>query len=215
MNAGECVRRLFFVIFAPDSQQESSPLSGRKSTQATVRICGASSRVYWFFRTILKCEADVADTLTRLSTYRKRLPTGSPLSPFLAYFAYSDTWEKVASVARTHGLTLTVYVDDVTLSGRRVPRKIVWEIQKVIHASGLRYHKEKTYFDRAAEITGVIVDRDRLLAPQRQHRKLHLAKANLARAHGKERTAAVAKISGLQGQMKQISDGLPDSSLNH
>ncbi|WP_284283041.1 hypothetical protein, partial [Bradyrhizobium liaoningense] len=38
-----CVRRLFFVIFAPDSQQESSPLSGRKSTQATVRICGASS----------------------------------------------------------------------------------------------------------------------------------------------------------------------------
>ncbi|UGX89607.1 NYN domain-containing protein (plasmid) [Bradyrhizobium barranii subsp. barranii] len=43
MNAGECVRRLFFVIFAPDSQQESSPLSGRKSTQATVRICGASS----------------------------------------------------------------------------------------------------------------------------------------------------------------------------
>ncbi|MBR0999622.1 hypothetical protein, partial [Bradyrhizobium liaoningense] len=30
-------------IFAPDSQQESSPLSGRKSTQATVRICGASS----------------------------------------------------------------------------------------------------------------------------------------------------------------------------
>ncbi|MBR1034465.1 hypothetical protein JQ584_49340 [Bradyrhizobium liaoningense] len=43
LNAGECVRRLFFVIFAPDSQQESSPLSGRKSTQATVRICGASS----------------------------------------------------------------------------------------------------------------------------------------------------------------------------
>ncbi|WP_212479727.1 hypothetical protein, partial [Bradyrhizobium liaoningense] len=30
---------------APDSQQESSPLSGRKSTQATVRICGASSLI--------------------------------------------------------------------------------------------------------------------------------------------------------------------------
>ncbi|WP_212479243.1 hypothetical protein, partial [Bradyrhizobium liaoningense] len=30
---------------APDSQQESSPLSGRKSTQATVRICGASSKL--------------------------------------------------------------------------------------------------------------------------------------------------------------------------
>ena len=32
LKAGECVRRLLFVIFAPDSRQESSPLSGRKST---------------------------------------------------------------------------------------------------------------------------------------------------------------------------------------
>ncbi|WP_210192211.1 hypothetical protein, partial [Bradyrhizobium japonicum] len=34
-------------------QQESSPLSGRKSTQATVRICGASSKA-WMRR--LLCE---------------------------------------------------------------------------------------------------------------------------------------------------------------
>lgn len=169
-----------------------------------------SHRVYWFFRTRLKCEADVADTLMRLSTYRKRLPTGSPLSPFLAYFAYCDTWEKVASIANAHGLTLTVYVDDVTVSGRRVPRKIVWEIEKAIYSSGLRYHKEKTYFDRPAEITGVIVDRDRLLAPKRQHKKLHLAKTYLANARGKERTATLAKISGLQGQISQVGEGLRD-----
>lgn len=173
-----------------------------------------SHRVYWFFRRILECETDVADTLTRLSTYKKRLPTGSPLSPFLAYFAYCNTWEKVASIARAHGLTLTVYVDDVTLSGRRVPRSIIWEIEKVIYSSGLRYHKEKSYFDRPAEITGVIVDRERLLAPQRQHRKLHLAKINLPRTSGKERAAALAKISGIKGQMNQIGDGLADSSPN-
>ncbi|WP_082813626.1 reverse transcriptase family protein [Bradyrhizobium sp. DOA1] len=167
-----------------------------------------SHRVYWFFRSILKCETDVADTLTRLSTYRKRLPTGSPLSPFLAYFAYCSIWERVASIARDHGVTLTVYVDDVTLSGKRVPRKIVWEIEKVIHSSGLRYHKEKSYFDRPAEITGVIVNRERLLAPQRQHKKLHLVKVSLARTCGKEKTAALTKIGGLQGQMKQISNGL-------
>jgi exodeoxyribonuclease V alpha subunit len=40
LNAGECVRRLFFVIFAPDSQQESSPLSGRKSTQLLSEFAG-------------------------------------------------------------------------------------------------------------------------------------------------------------------------------
>ncbi|MFV0282095.1 MAG: hypothetical protein ACK5JM_15215, partial [Rhodoblastus sp.] len=40
---GECVRRLLFVISAPDSRRKSSPSSGRKSTYAAVRICGASS----------------------------------------------------------------------------------------------------------------------------------------------------------------------------
>lgn len=43
LNAVECVRRLLVVIFAPDPRRESSPSSGRKSTHATVRICGASS----------------------------------------------------------------------------------------------------------------------------------------------------------------------------
>ncbi|WP_212479768.1 hypothetical protein, partial [Bradyrhizobium liaoningense] len=45
---------------APDSQQESSPLSGRKSTQATVRICGASSlSLQVARRTIIPNEEDV------------------------------------------------------------------------------------------------------------------------------------------------------------
>lgn len=39
LKAGECVRRLLFVMSAPDSQREISPPSGRKSTYATVRIC--------------------------------------------------------------------------------------------------------------------------------------------------------------------------------
>lgn len=43
LKAGECVRRALFLIFAPDSRLESSPLSGRKSTHAAVRISGASS----------------------------------------------------------------------------------------------------------------------------------------------------------------------------
>ncbi|MDI2078344.1 hypothetical protein QJT78_51910, partial [Bradyrhizobium sp. Mp27] len=51
--------RLFFVIFAPDSQQESSPLSGRKSTQATVRICGASSALTEGSYTPLKARGDL------------------------------------------------------------------------------------------------------------------------------------------------------------
>jgi hypothetical protein len=94
----------------------------------------------------------------------------------LAYFAHYDIWEAIAHVAKSNGLTLTVYIDDVTISGSRVPKKVMWEIEKIIYASGLRYHKEKCYFDRPAEITGVLVNNDKLNAPNRQHKKLHQAK---------------------------------------
>ena len=163
-----------------------------------------SQRVRWFFRSIMQCENDLAGTLTSLSTYRGHLPTGSPLSPILAYFAHHDIWESVAQVARSNGLTLTVYIDDVTLSGPRVPKKVIWEIEKIIHASGLRYHKEKRYFDRPAEITGVLVNNEKLRAPNRQHKKLHQAKLTLLKMKGLERQKAILRIAGLSGQLDQI-----------
>lgn len=164
----------------------------------------SSQRVHWFFRSVMQCENDLADTLTSLSTYRGHLPTGSPLSPILAYFAHHDIWEAVAKIARSNGLTLTVYIDDVTVSGSRVPKKVIWEIEKIIHASGLRYHKEKRYFDRPAEITGVLVSKDRLCAPNRQHKKLHQAKLALTKVKGLERGKAILRIAGLSGQLDQI-----------
>jgi hypothetical protein len=43
----------------------------------------------------MKCRKDVASIITRLSTYQGRLPTGSPLSPIMAYFAYCDLSAKL------------------------------------------------------------------------------------------------------------------------
>jgi len=152
----------------------------------------------------MQCENDLANTLASLSTYRGHLPTGSPLSPILAYFAHYEIWEAVAQVAKSNGLTLTIYIDDVTVSGPRVPKKVIWEIEKIIHASGLRYHKEKRYFDRPAEITGVLVTKEKLYAPNRQHKKLHQAKLALINVSGIERKKAVSRIAGLSGQLDQI-----------
>ncbi len=41
-----------------------------------------------------------------------------------------------------------------------------------IHASGLRYHKEKVFHDRPARVTGVIVNGEQLAAPNRQLKKI-------------------------------------------
>lgn len=170
-----------------------------------------SWRVFWFFRTVMRCAPDVASTLMRLATYNGHLPTGSPLSPIMAFFAYFDVWEDVAEVSRAKSLTLTVYIDDVTVSGSKVSARDLWEIKKVIHASGLRYHKEKHYVDVASEVTGVIVRDGVLRVPNRQLKKLYLAKQELKKATGtKEEIKIRNVVKGLADQIDQIRKATVD-----
>ena len=168
-----------------------------------------SKRVFWFFRTIMLCEIDVAATLTSLACYRGHLPTGSPLSPIMAYFAHYDVWETIAAKCKAHGYRLTVYIDDVTISGATINPRVIWDIKQAIHRSGLRYHKEKRFIDRPAEITGVVVRGDRLLPPNRQLKKLNETRRAL-RSRQPIPPAAERelqdRLSGLKGQMAQIAN---------
>jgi hypothetical protein len=164
-----------------------------------------SHRVDWTFRNIFKCPADIAGLLTKVSTYKGHLPTGSPLSPILAYFAFYDLWDRIGEFCREKGYTLTIYVDDITVSGPKVPMKDMWQVQRMIHGAGLRYHKEKGYFDVPAEVTGVIVHPAGVTVPNRQLKKLHTAKKALPSKVGDEALALKAQVLGLRAQISQIS----------
>jgi hypothetical protein len=162
-------------------------------------------RVFRFFNEVMKCNRDLAATLTKLACYKEHLPTGSPLSPILSYFAHIDVWSAVSEICRAHGYTLTVYIDDVTVSGANLSGAVMWEIKKAIHRSGLRYHKEKHYVDRPAEITGVIVDGDIVMPPHRQHKKIRENEENLKLGlKPAEAKKIEGKLVGLRGQLRQI-----------
>lgn len=163
-----------------------------------------SRRVFWFFETVMGCPRDIAGTLATLACFQGHLPTGSPLSPIMAFFAFYDMWHEIAGVCRREGLTLTVYVDDVTVSGNSVPEEIMWEIRKIIHRVGLRYHKEKAFFDRPAEVTGVFVKGDALEAPFKQFKKLRTGVASIQSPIGNMSDISVKQIEGLKGQLRQI-----------
>lgn len=160
-------------------------------------------RVFWFFHTVLQCRRDVAGLLAELTTFQGRLPTGSPLSPILAYFSFFDMWAEIDDFCRLKEYTVTVYIDDVTISGAKVPKQDIWSIKKIIHRYGLQYHKEKSFIDRPAEITGVIVKSGRLFAPHRQHHKKMRATEEL-RALDEENDELKNKVAGLDGQIRQI-----------
>ncbi len=162
-------------------------------------------RVFWFFRKVMHCNRDMAGLLAKLACYQGYLPTGSPLSPIMAYFAFYDLWAEIATFCKERGYTFTVYIDDVTVSGPRVPRADMWEIRQMIHRRGLIAHKAKTYVDRPAEITGVILREGKLEAPFRQHQKKHEAKALLLATVDAERNALIGRIAGIEGQIRQIA----------
>lgn len=167
-------------------------------------------RVFWFFNVVMKCERDIAGTLAQIACYQKHLPTGSPLSPIMAYFAHYDVWQTIAAICAEHGYTLTVYIDDVTISGKQISPSVMWSVRKAIHASGLRYHKEKVFRDRPAEITGVIVNGEQLAAPNRQLKKIVDLRSTIKTeakrgSRGADTSKLKLKLGGLQGQIGQIS----------
>ncbi len=82
----------------------------------------SSRRVFWFFHTVLGCERDLAGVLTEISCFKGHLPTGSPLSPILSYFAHLDVWTAVANICTANDCTLTVYIDDVKVQCLRYPQ---------------------------------------------------------------------------------------------
>lgn len=163
-----------------------------------------SRRVFWFFHKVMKCDRAIAGTLTKIACYKEHLPTGSPLSPIMAFFAHIDVWDAVARICAERGLTLTVYIDDITVSGNSVSEKDIWDIKREIHRSGLRYHKEKLFVDRPAEITGVFVDGGVLVPPDRQYKKIRVASAALKTNSAFASEKIQNQISGLKGQLAQI-----------
>ncbi|WP_353930869.1 reverse transcriptase family protein [Okeanomitos corallinicola TIOX110] len=170
----------------------------------------ASKRIYWFFHKRMKCSSDVAGILTKLSSYKEHLPTGSPLSPLLSYFAHIDMWEEINEIVELAGCTLTVYVDDVTISGTHVSDKLIWQIKKKFHGYGLLSNdtKEKDYRGKkSSEVTGVIIKKGILKLPNRQHKKMYeIRKEICAEPDIHKRNKLQEQLKGLRSNERQIKN---------
>ena len=202
-----------------------APVSGRSYVDNAAAHLGAESvrlldivdffpsctgnRVIWLFHRHLQCSPDVAKIVKELATREESLPQGSPCSPILAYLCYIDMWEEIARIVDNAHCTLSVYADDLTISGSTVPESAVWEIKKALHRYGHRHHveKEKKKYCKPAEITGVILNRDRLYAPNRLHKKLHDVRRDLTSAPPNKKADLEARVRGREAQMNQVIAG--------
>lgn len=171
-----------------------------------------SHRVYWFFNKIMRCSTDVASVLAQLLTVEgnsatndRHLATGSTVSPILSFFAFYDMWHKIAEIAKAAGCILSVYMDDITLSGNAVPEGVVWAIRKQIHSRGLLYHKERYYTRGVGEVTGALIKDGRMSIPNRQRKKAYDTRMRLAvTADPVEAAKLASTLRGLNEQRRQV-----------
>jgi retron-type reverse transcriptase len=165
-------------------------------------------RVFWFFHTIMQCEPDVAAVIAHLLTVNGHVPTGSPVSPILCFYAFFDMWHEIADLAAAHGCKITVYMDDLTVSGRSVPEWLMWEIRQKICRRGLHYHKERRFTGGFGEVTGVVLRDGRTVLPNRQRKRaFELSKQIDTLPEGDERQTLQRKLAGLHAQRRQVEVG--------
>lgn len=126
-------------------------------------------RVYRFFKDKLLTSSDVAKIITDLTT-RDNIPTGSPSSQLIAYFAYEEMFKGINTIAKNYGCSMTMYVDDLVFSNesdfkhQTLSRDVDIEVRKYKHK--LKTKKTRYYSTKnGAPVTGVIVKRYKLHIP--------------------------------------------------
>jgi hypothetical protein len=163
-----------------------------------------SKQVFRFFHKDLQCAEDVAGLLADLCTYKQALPTGAPSSPVLAYWANRGLFETIDQRGKALQLKLSVYVDDITLSGDTIPRSVTNQVDGIVNSHGHKLSRLKTKIfgpDRPKHVTGIVIAGGALRVPHTRFRKARAIRAAFdAEKDDYKRALLAAKLCGLLGE---------------
>jgi len=117
---------------------------------------------------------DVAGLFANLATVDGIVSFGSPLTPVLVSLVHRNMYLEIENECRKRGLSYSVWVDDLTISGKFVEGDLIQIIRKIVAKNGLKSHKVMyRSSNRPVFITGIGVRRNELVAPQTLHKRIH------------------------------------------
>lgn len=116
-----------------------------------------------FFRDKFDMHTDVAGLLTELLTFDGTILYGAPATPVLAMLVHAEMFDRIDEVCKQHGAALTLWVDNLTISGDNVPGEALKEIREIIASYGHRSHDvEYACTNKIVQVTGIGVKQGRL-----------------------------------------------------
>lgn len=131
---------------------------------------------------------DVANMIAHLVTIDGRAAFGSTVTPILMILLYRAMFDRIAEACEARGLRFSLWVDDMTISGKMVGFDLLEEARDIVREYGHRTHK--IVFRGAQEracATGIWSEGKTLMPSHEQEKRLRLALANM-RSAGREKT---------------------------
>lgn len=116
-------------------------------------------RIYQMFSQTFKMASDIAWIMTELVTYNGTLPTGSPSSQLVIYWAYCDMFQRIKELSEEYNCYFSLYVDDMTFSSDFPIKTILRDkVSDVLRKHGLSAKSKKDHYYQANDfkvVTGV------------------------------------------------------------
>lgn len=106
---------------------------------------------------------EVSFILSKLCTYKGKLPQGSPASPYLSNIICLKLDARLNGLAKKYGAVYTRYADDLSFSGANDISSIIHVVSDVVEDEGFAINNKKTriaYPYQRQEVTGLIVNGD-------------------------------------------------------
>lgn len=97
------------------------------------------------------CSDTVSDVLTKLTTWRGRLPQGVPTSSTVANLILLDMDRRFENLCNIHKIRYSFYVDDITISGNQRTERLKNLFCKIIKQEGFKVNPDKIKFQDKTE----------------------------------------------------------------
>ncbi|QHI37800.1 hypothetical protein IMCC3317_31830 [Kordia antarctica] len=108
---------------------------------------------------------EVSSILTKLTTYKGKIPQGAPTSSTLANLVFIKTGDILQEFAQENNATFTSFVDDMTFSSAKDFKSKIPQILEIITNDYKISHK-KTNYSRNPNITGLHAMNNHLKLPK-------------------------------------------------
>ena len=99
-------------------------------------------QIFFVWRHVLNCSTEIADLLTKLTTWRGYLPQGASTSTPLANIVICSMYRHIQNECERLGILYSTWIDDLAFSGERA-REIIPVVISVLQKNGFKISRKK------------------------------------------------------------------------